>query len=246
MIEAHASTRPFAPPTSGVSMKKFALALVAAAALTAPTAVFAQQYQPPQQAPQQYQQPAPIGTTVLASQTVLTGTLEQALNSKTANVGDPVILDLQPPFPNDDPRFTGGRIYGHVNSVTHAASTTKGGLTLAFDRIELSDGTVASVAGETMKIDSTKGGNTAGRAIVGGLVGQVVGNYIGKHIGSDVGGALGAVGGAIYAANMGTNINVPQGASVQLKTTQNATVTGRRQAGAPDYNNNPNPYPTPR
>ena len=226
-------------------MKNFVLALAAVATLTVPQAVFAQQYQQPNY-PQQYQQPAPIGSTVLSSQTVLTGTLEQALNSKSANVGDPVILDLQPPFPNDDARFTGGRIYGHVNSVTHASSTTKGGLTLAFDRIELSDGTVASVSGETMKIESTKNGNTAGRAIVGGLVGQVVGNYIGKHIGSDVGGALGAVGGAIYAANLGTNINVPQGASVQLKTTQNATVTGRRQAGVPDYNTNPNPYPTPR
>jgi len=226
-------------------MKNFVLALAAVATLTVPQAVFAQQYQQPQSS-QQYQQPAPIGTTVLSSQTVLTGTLEQGLNSKSANVGDPVILDLQPPFPNDDARFTGGRIYGHVNSVTHASSTTKGGVTLAFDRIELSDGTVASVSGETMKIESTKNGNTAGRAIVGGLVGQVVGNYIGKHIGSDVGGALGAVGGAIYAANLGTNINVPQGASVQLKTTQNATVTGRRQAGVPDYNTNPNPYPTPR
>ena len=226
-------------------MKNFVLALAAVATLTVPQAVFAQQYQQPQSS-QQYQQPAPIGTTVLSSQTVLTGTLEQGLNSKSANVGDPVILDLQPPFPNDDARFTGGRIYGHVNSVTHASSTTKGGLTLAFDRIELSDGTVASVSDETMKIESTKNGNTAGRAIVGGLVGQVVGNYIGKHIGSDVGGALGAVGGAIYAANLGTNINVPQGASVQLKTTQNATVTGRRQAGVPDYNTNPNPYPTPR
>lgn len=226
-------------------MKNFVLALAAVATLTVPQAVFAQQYQQPQY-PQQVQQPAPIGSTVLSSQTVLTGTLEQGLNSKSANVGDPVILDLQPPFPNDDARFTGGRIYGHVNSVTHASSTTKGGVTLAFDRIELSDGTVASVSGETMKIESTKNGNTAGRAIVGGLFGQVVGNYIGKHIGSDVGGALGAVGGAIYAANLGTNINVPQGASVQLKTTQNATVTGRRQAGAPDYNTNPNPYPTPR
>jgi len=217
-------------------MRKFVLALAALAISALPQAVLAQQYQaPPQQ--QQYQQPAPIGTTVLSSQTVLTGTLEETLNSKSANVGDPVILDLQPPFPSDDPRFGGGRIYGHVDSVTHASGQKAGRLSFAFDRLELADGTVASIAGQTMKIDSTKNGNTAGRAIVGGLVGQVIGNYIGKHIGSDVGGALGAVGGAIYAGSLGTNINVPQGASVQLKTTQNATVTGRRQA--------PVPYSTP-
>ncbi|MFN2459803.1 MAG: hypothetical protein ABR591_03805, partial [Candidatus Velthaea sp.] len=198
-------------------LKKLAPALAALALVGAPLAALAQpQYPQYPQGPSQS-----IGTTVVPSQSVLTGTLEGGLDSKTAQTGDQVVLDLHPPFPNDDPRFNGGRIFGHVASVTHASNTKKGGIDLAFDRLELSDGTVASIAGQMTSIQSTANGNTAGRAIVGGIVGQIVGNYIGKHIGSDVGGAVGAIGGAIYAGNLGTNISVPQGSTVQLKTTQN-------------------------
>lgn len=192
---------------------------------------------------------APIGTTILSSQTVLNGTIEQDLSSKSSQPGDSFVLDVQPPFPADDQRFQGAKVYGHVQSVTHANGTHKGSIALAFDRMELADGTLASIAGTTLSVQQKAAGNTAGRAIAGAIIGQIVGNFLGKHIGSDVGGAVGAIGGGLYAANLGTNVTVGQGSTVKLQTTQPATVTGRRQAmsspqtGQPAYQQSPYPQP---
>jgi outer membrane lipoprotein SlyB len=180
------------------------------------------------------------GETLLPSQTVLTGTLEQQINSKSASVGDPFVLDVQAPYPGDDQRYAGARIYGHVAAVTHASLSRKGVVQLATDRLTLADGTTASLNSQVLSIDAQGNkSNSTVKTIAGAVIGQVVGNYIGKHIGTDVGGAIGAIGGAIYAANTGQNIALNQGSQVSVKTTQPATVLSRRQA------NYPTPYPTP-
>jgi hypothetical protein len=192
------------------------------------------------------------GDTLLPSQTVISGSLEQTINSRTAQVGDPFVLDVQPPFPMDDARYQGAKVYGHVATVQRAGGMKKGGVSLAFDRLTLMDGTTAALQGQVLSFDAQGNkSNSTAKTIVGGVVGQIVGNYIGKHIGTDVGGAVGAIGGAILAANTGQNIQVPQGSSVSMKTTAPATVLSRRQAGYPNgynnggYNNNGQPYPTP-
>jgi outer membrane lipoprotein SlyB len=174
-----------------------------------------------------------IGQPIVPSQTVITGTLEHPINTKTAAPTDQFVLDIQPPYPGDDQRLNGARVIGHVASVDHAAGNKKGTVTLAFDRLVMADGTEASVTGQMISTQGQQGGNTAGRAIVGGIIGQIVGNYIGKHIGTDVGGAVGIIGGAAYGASLGTNVTLPQGSTVAFRTTQPAVVTGHRQAG--DY-----------
>ncbi len=88
------------------------------------------------------------GDTLLPSQTVITGTLEQSINSKTAQVGDPFVLDVTQPYPGDDQRFGGAKVYGHVASVQRANNTKGGGVNLAFDRLTLMDGTTASLTGQ--------------------------------------------------------------------------------------------------
>ena len=93
------------------------------------------------------------GDTLLPSQSVITGTLEQSINSKTSQVGDPFVLDVQAPFPADDQRYQGAKVYGHVASVTHAGGMKKGGVDLAFDRLTLVDGTTAAVQGQTLSAD---------------------------------------------------------------------------------------------
>jgi hypothetical protein len=178
-----------------------------------------------------------VGQPILPSQTVLSGTLEHPINTKTAQVTDQFVLDIQPPYPGDDQRLNGARVIGHVANIQHAGGMKKGNLTLAFDRLMLADGTEASVSGEMLSTQGQTGGNTASRAIVGGVIGQIVGNYIGKHIGSDVGGAVGIIGGAAAGASLGTNVILPQGSTVQFKTTVAAVVTGRRQAGDPNAAN---------
>jgi hypothetical protein len=206
------------------------------------------------------------GDTLLPSQTVISGTLEQTINSRTAQVGDPFVLDVQAPFPADDNRYQGSKVYGHVATVSRAGGMKKGGVNLAFDRLTLMDGTTAALQGQLLSFDAQGNkANSTAKTIVGGVVGQILGNYVGKHIGTDVGGAVGAIGGAIYAANTGQNITVGQGSTVALKTTAPATILSRRQAGYPNgnggynngnggYNNGngngnngayPTPYPTP-
>ena len=173
-----------------------------------------------------------IGQPILPSQTVLTGTLEHPINTKTAQATDQFVLDIQPPYPGDDQRLNGARVIGHIANVQRAGGMHKGGVTLAFDRLMLADGTEASLGGQLISSQGQAGGNTASRAIVGGVIGQIVGNYIGKHIGTDVGGAVGIIGGAVAGASLGTNVTLPQGSTLAFKTTQAAVVTGRRQADA--------------
>jgi len=192
------------------------------------------------------------GDTLLPSQSVITGTLEQSINSKSSQVGDPFVLDVQAPYPADDQRYQGAKVYGHVASVTHAGGTHKGGVLFGFDRLTLADGTTASLQGQTLSADPQGNrANTTTKTIVGGVVGQILGNYVGKHIGTDVGGAIGAIGGALYGANTGQNITVPQGSTVSMKTTAPATVLSRRQGSYPNGNGGyqnqsyPTPYPTP-
>jgi hypothetical protein len=183
------------------------------------------------------------GDTLLGSQTVITGTLEQQINSKTANVGDPFVLDVQAPYPGDDQRFAGAHIYGHVKAVTHASLAKKGVVQLATDRLTLTDGTTASLVSDILSVDAQGNrANSTVKTIAGGVVGQIVGNYIGKHIGTDVGGAIGAIGGAIYGANTGQNVTLNQGSQVSLKTTQPATVLSRRQPNYPAPASYPTPY----
>jgi hypothetical protein len=221
-------------------LRKSLFALAAAAVMALPIAASAQT----------------TGDTLLPSQSVITGTLEQSITSKSAQVGDPFVLDVVSPYPADDQRYTGSKVYGHVAAVTRAGGQRKGGVQLAFDRVTLMDGTTASLTGQVLSLDAKQNGNSTGRGIVGGIVGQIVGNYIGKHIGTDIGGAVGAIGGAIYAGNLGTNVTIGQGTQVSMKTTTPSTVLSRRQAGGygsynGGYNNNgnnqaaPTPYPTP-
>ena len=187
------------------------------------------------------------GETLMPSQVVVTGRLEATIDSKIAQVGDPFVLDVVPPYPADDPRYQGARVYGHVANVTRANSTHKGVLDLAFDRITLADGTTASLTGRTLSYDAKQGGNSTARGIVGAVVGQIIGNYIGKHIGTDVGGAVGAIGGAIYAGSLGTNVSIGQGTTVAMKTTQPSTILSRRQGyggGYPGYNSPQAPAPS--
>ncbi|MGD0472278.1 MAG: hypothetical protein ABSB70_03590 [Candidatus Velthaea sp.] len=198
-------------------LHKFATAVAAVAVAAAvPAAVLAQ---------------VAVGQPIVPSQTVLTGTLEHPINTKTVQPTDQFILDIQPPYPADDQRLNGARVIGHIANVEHASGSRRGSVTLAFDRLMLADGTEASVSGQMISTQGQQGGNTAARAIAGGVIGQIVGNYIGKHIGTDVGGAVGILGGAAYGASLGTNVTLPQGSTVQFKTTQAAVVTGRRQAG---------------
>ena len=62
-----------------------------------------------------------IGQPIVPSQTVLTGTLEHPINTKTAQATDQFVLDIQPPYPGDDQRLNGARVIGHIANVDRAS-----------------------------------------------------------------------------------------------------------------------------
>jgi outer membrane lipoprotein SlyB len=232
-------------------MSRRILVAVAAVLLAAsPLAASAQNTAPPPPAN------GPYGDQLLPSQSVITGVLEQSISSKTAEPGDPFVIDVQPPFPGDDGRFQAAKIYGHVAAVSRAGGLKKGSVALAFDRITLADGTTASLSGSVLSLDAKQQGSKGARAVIGAVIGDLVGNYIGKKLGTNVGGAVGAVGGAIYAANIGTNVTIGPGSTVEMRTTHPSTVLSRRQqyqapppAGTSGYAPGtfaaPTAYPTP-
>jgi len=112
------------------------------------------------------------GDTLLPSQTVISGTLEQTISSRTAQVGDPFVLDVQPPFPMDDGRYQGAKVYGHVATVQRAGGMHKVGVTLAFDRLTLMDGTTAALQGQVLSLDAQANkANSTAKTIVGAIVG---------------------------------------------------------------------------
>ncbi|MGD1065425.1 MAG: hypothetical protein ABR975_01245 [Vulcanimicrobiaceae bacterium] len=175
----------------------------------------------------------PAPEQLLPSQAVITGVLEQSISSKTAQIGDPFVLDVQPPFPGDDNRFHDAKVYGYVRNVGRAGGLKKGSVELAFDRITLADGTTASLRATVLSLDAKQQGNKGARAVIGAVIGDIVGNYIGKHVGTNIGGAVGAVGGAIYAASIGTNVIIGSGSTVEMRTVQASEILSRRQQYQP-------------
>ncbi|HTW83220.1 MAG TPA: hypothetical protein VMD91_04005 [Candidatus Sulfotelmatobacter sp.] len=188
---------------------------------------------------QQFNGGPPGADQLLPSQTIITGVLEQSISSKTAQVGDPFVLDVQPPYPGDDGRFQAAKVYGHVKAVGRAGGLKKGAVALAFDRITLADGTTASLTGSVLSLDAKEQGNKGARAVIGAVIGDLVGNFVGKKLGTNAGGAVGAVGGAIYAASLGSNVVIGPGSTIEMRTTQPSTVLSRRQQYQPQAANYP-------
>jgi hypothetical protein len=186
--------------------------------------------------------PPPVGSVVVASRTVMRALLETSLSSKTSQLYDQVVLDVLPPFPADDPRFRRARIFAHVGLVERAGGFRKGQIRIDYDRIVLADGTDAVLHGSTISVDQTTGGSRALRTVAGGAVGAVVGGLLGG-----AGALIGAAGGALAGSSIGTNVSIDRGSVVQLETTRNAVVTGRRQAPSTgQYNPGPSQYGNPQ
>jgi hypothetical protein len=179
------------------------------------------------------QQATPPGPPPFAPQPGMqfTGTLQQNVSSKNANVGDQITLMN---VNSTDGQITGARMYGHIVSVTRAGQGRNAQVLMSFDTLQLPDGESFPVVGEVTQAQVNTKNNGAKEAI-GTVGGMIVGNILGKWIGTNVGGLLGAAGGYIIAKNNREDVTIPANSNVSVRLVQ-----PRPQAPAPqDQQYNP-------
>jgi hypothetical protein len=156
--------------------------------------------------------PIPNGSTINA-------TINKDVNTRSAYVGQPILLNVQPPYPGGDVLLTGAVLSGKVVDVQAGAQGTNPRLEIVIDSIRLSGTSVDQpISANIVKIEANRGSNVAKEA-GGTLAGMLLGNWIGKTVGTNQGGAAGAIAGYLLTSNSKTNIDVPAGSLVVLQLT---------------------------
>ena len=157
--------------------------------------------------------PAGAATANFPAGSTLSGTIQQDINTKTAQDGQ---------------RFTmvtpsGSVIIGHLSEVDRANIGRKAHVKLNFDDIRFGDGTSAPIRAKLIGVQQHKKVNyvQAAGQVLGGMI---VGNIVGKAIGTNLGGLVGVAGGGLLAANTSTNIEIPSGAQAQIQLTEPLVV----------------------
>jgi hypothetical protein len=153
-------------------------------------------------------------------------TLDNAVSSKDANIGDPVQATTTEPLVVDDVVLapSGSAISGKVTDVVRA-SRTKSAETLA--RLNLEFTSLATVGGSESIHGTLAGGEKKASSTTGKDVGIIVGSgvggaILGKVIGKSgkataVGGVLGAAAGmGVAAAMKGNEVSLPAGTKLTI------------------------------
>ena len=160
----------------------------------------------------------------LASGTMINATMNQTLDSGSAQVGQKFTMTVVAPYPRSDGQFAGASLTGHVTSVVPAGQGSNPQLAFAIDRISLTNGAqghpiLMVQSQETQRHDNTA--NVAATAVAG----MLVGNWVGKAVfNSNAGGAVGLVAGALYASNKRTNVSLKQGSEVVFESRETVAL----------------------
>ncbi len=164
---------------------------------------------------------APAGPVVAASGTSFFGKLSNGLGTKTNKDGDRFTLVETKGGP-----LAGAVVEGHVVGVIAAGPMRKPNMTLVFDDIRLADGTTEplDVAVVSRREFDPK---THHLRTIGMMIGGAV---AGKHLGKGHG-MLGAIGGYAASQALKTDIEVPAGATIELRF--NAPITDAPASASP-------------
>ena len=154
--------------------------------------------------------------------TTLVGTIDQSLDSGSAQVGTPVTASN---VHSPDYNINGATLYGQVVAVQRASQGRPGGITLNFTKLHTRSGNSYAVDGRATQVQENAKSNTV-KEVGGAVAGMIVGNIIGKMVGTNLGGALGAGGGYILARNNKTNVVIPANSVLTVQV-----LSARRQAG---------------
>ena len=182
--------------------------------------------QPPfQQQPQVQRAPQPPADPVVSGELAggeLTGGITTGLDSKSAFVGEDVILTG---VSSSDGSIHNATLYGSVTAVSRPSQGRAAQLDIHFQRLQLRNGATYRVDGVVTQMNvNTK--NNALKEVGGALAGMLIGNAIGKTIlGVGGGGIVGAVGGFLVAKDNKTDVVVPQNSLVTVHL-----VSARRQS----------------
>jgi hypothetical protein len=169
----------------------------------------------------------PAGTNVFA-------TLQQTLDTRSARIGDAVVMTVTGIVPPDSPdaaALQGATIRGHVAQAYAATPTKKAYIGIAFDTITFADGRTFPYPAKILALQKKKSVNAA-QAAGEVLVGMVVGNMLFKSVGSPAGGAIGAMGGVVYASQMSQNFKIPASSTVKMQMTDVLATVPHPQAPA--------------
>jgi len=173
---------------------------------------------------------ASAATLTIPAGTQINVTLDNTINSSTAQVGDGFTAHVQAPLP--DPSLAGAVISGQVVQVQRAGQGTKPAIGLQFNTIQLYDGTQAPIEGYLVSAQQRNQQKSGARVVATTLGGMLVGNAIGKTVfgsASTMGSWLGALSGFLIGQNYQANIQIPQNAPMVVQLNQNLSI--RRQAG---------------
>jgi type IV secretory pathway VirB10-like protein len=202
---------------------------------TPPADTAPRRFTPPAQAPAPRpapRQPETVAVTVPES-TSLKVKMEDPLNSGTTQAGDRFRATLVDAVVIGDrvALASGATIQGTVTDVVPAKKGIKesgGALTLTFDSISTSEGSVPMAASLSQVAKSTKkkAGTIGGAAAGGALLGKVLGGSTkDAAIGAVVGGAIGT---GVAAGTKGTELKIEPGAELVITLQQPLTVHMRR------------------
>ena len=168
----------------------------------------------------------------LPAGTQLNATLDTALDSASAHVGDAFTAHVQAPYPFDDADLAGAVVTGEVLSVQRAGQGTKPSIGLQFNRLQLADGSAVPIDAFVSQMQTQNQEKSGARVAAYTLGGMLLGNALAKTLfGAAGGGIAGAVGGFLVGNNYKANITVPQGSKLTLQMRRNAVV--RQQTRQP-------------
>ena len=166
----------------------------------------------------------------LATNTQLNVTIDQTLDSHTAQVGDGFTAHVQPPYPFDNQTLAGAIVVGHLVRVQHAGQGTKPEIDIKFDQLKLRDGRSGPIDASVVSAQPQTQQKNGARVAEYTIGGMLVGNAIAKTVlgsGAKGGGIAGAAGGFLLGNNYKADIQFPQGSAMTIK--MNHTVAIRRQ-----------------
>ena len=173
---------------------------------------------------------ASAATVTLPANTEMTVTIDQTLDSHSAQVGDGFSAHVQAPYPFDNQALAGAVVTGHITRVQHAGQGVKPEVDFQFDEIRLADGTTGAIDAAVTEAHPKTQTKNGARVAISTLGGLLAGNAIAKTVfgsGAKQGGAIGAAGGFLIGNNYKADIKFEQGSSMTLKMRH--TVAIRRQ-----------------
>lgn len=164
------------------------------------------------------------GVVVMSTGTMVDATMNQTIDSGSAQVGQTFTMNVVPPLPQGNPAYSGATLYGHVTQVAAAGQGTKPELAFAIDKITLPNGDVGHPI-LMVQSQQTQQHSNATRLVAGAAAGMLLGNWVGKAVfSSNAGGAVGLFAGALYASNMHTNVSLRQGSEVVFEAQQSVAL----------------------